>query len=797
MSKGNRIVVSESLLPADLTTVSTGSNYGLEGFEDMQYGMGVLEGVLDPDVLPSPALPTGLSKGAADQLDLDGVIAETPLNDLSWLSGFEPDPNRLPNKPKALDSKPDLQRLWGGNRAHTQRSAHGIDLGVLRDRGEVSLVRNAAGPKRVEAVQKASRRIHAKMASDDIAREVALSVGGDETAVREIVDAVERDRGLAGFVFVRAASFPGYASGKWKGWLNQHAASARYLLVDEKTLKNASWIQDGRCTYTGKFAVTSIPWGAAYGHYAPRLKAAGYGVADADKSPREALRNAFLEGPQAKKAASVLPIHEGAIEKLGQSRLDEQAALQAFEQARTKTLNAKVEKIRARVAAGEKGEILRRRVAFMFAPGELREAARLLAPILKGVLQDSPREVRLAQEVARVSDIRVLNKPSHIDAARVIDTFEGRRSASIETRVAEIEARIQNGECGEILRRRVASMFAPSEQAAAAKVLARFSEAFKEAPAEVRVASSQEKRADTLLPLGGAVEKPLSPQEERSIQARVAQIEARIQAGEGGEILRRRVASMFSPREHAFAAKLLAPVVRDHLADKPREIKVARDSGERLVNIGPKNEELALAKKASAGIEKIARIRGAVGWVRRAMNEGFAGKNLDDAIRHRFTESLLKEARENITRVRAAHEGLAGFRYVDAAVYASKDGGAKGCETGGLKHRANQVKLVLAMDRCESCALANALPDGTKRCSVYNKMLVQASEFDPAELRKAKAAAIKQANSHDAEHTASLFAPKFNPDEFGLHNAALDEIRPDDLPEDDKVNDIVMGGLIF
>ncbi len=75
-----RIHVAESSIPSDLTTPTLGSNYGLDGFEDMQYGMGVLEGVLDPDLLPSPALPTGLSKGAADQLDLDGVIAETPLN---------------------------------------------------------------------------------------------------------------------------------------------------------------------------------------------------------------------------------------------------------------------------------------------------------------------------------------------------------------------------------------------------------------------------------------------------------------------------------------------------------------------------------------------------------------------------------------------------------------------------------------------------------------------------------------------------------------------------------------------
>lgn len=796
MSKGNRIVVSESLLPADLTTVSTGSNYGLEGFEDMQYGMGVLEGVLDPDVLPSPALPTGLSKGAADQLDLDGVIAETPLNDLSWLSGFEPDPNRLPNKPKALDSKPDLQRLWGGNRAHTQRSAHGIDLGVLRDRGEVSLVRNAASAARTEAVQKASRRVHAKMASDDIAREVALSVGGDETAVRAIVDAVERDRGLAGPVFVRAASFPGYASGKWKGWLNQHAASARYLLVDEKTLKNASWIQDGRCTYTGKFAVTSIPWGEAYDHYVPRLKAAGYLVQPRGRNPREALRTMLMAGPQTKAAASNVPTHAGEIQRLGQSSFDANAAALAFEASRTRSLRERVAMVEARVSRGEKGAILLKRVASMFSPTETQEAAKLLAPILKSALQDAPLHVRMAENmVAQVEDVRDLNAVRGVDGGAVVETLEARKEASIRSKVDRIKAHIAKGEHGVILRKRIASTFGPDELPLAGRLLApALKGMLQDRVPETRVAVDTVGTVEDIRVVGGPrqidPDKIAATMKDRrlaAVQSKVDAIRLRVASGERGEILRRRIASTFAPGEQAEAARLLSGVLTQGVLRDSHVVREAKDTGDRLVPLNRTGSETGVRQK----------VAGAVGWVRKAMNEGFAGKNLDDAIRHRFTESLLKEARENITRVRAAHEGLAGFRYVDAAVYASKDGGAKGCETGGLKHRANQVKMVLAMDRCGSCALANALPDGTKRCSVYNKMLVQASEFDPAELRKAKAAAIKQANSHDAEHTASLFAPKFNPDEFGLHNAALDEIRPDDLPEDDKVNDIVMGGLIF
>jgi hypothetical protein len=707
MSGKNRIHVAESLIPADLTTSTLGSNYGLEGYEDMQYGMGVLEGVLDPDLLPPPAVPTGLSKGAADQLELDVVINESPLNDLSWLSDFEPDPSRLPNKPRSLDFVPELKGIWEGNRPIT---AHEVDLGVLRDRGEVG-VHSSKAINKTEIARRASRRLVAKTASAEIAREAVLSAGGDEAAVRPIVDAVERDRGLAGNVFIRLASFPNYGQGKWKDFVNQHAKSARYVIADEQVIKSATWINDGRCDYTGKQVVSSVPWSDAYAYYAPRLKAAGYSVAPAGKDPRKALRDAFLAGPEKRVANSNVPTHEGEIKQLGKSSFNERAAAEAFENRSRRSVVAKVEAIKARVESGEKGTILMRRIASTFAPSEQTEAAKLLAPIVKNALHDESRKTRIATDVVgSVGDIKTLGKRD-INPEAIERAHKNNRLAKIEAKVAKIAAAVEGGLSGEILRRKIASTFALDEQAE--------------------------------------------------------------------------------------AVRLLAPLVKNALVEQTREVKVARDTNERFRHLDRKNEELALAKKASAGTEKIARVRGAVGWIRRAMNEGFAGKNLDDAIRNRFTDSLLKEASDNIAKIRAAHEGLAGFRYVDASVYASKDGGVKGCEDGGLKHRANQVKLVLAMDRCGSCAMANALPDGSTRCSVYNKMLVRASDFDAAELRKAKAATIKHANSSDAEHTASLFAPRFDPNEFSLHNAALDNVRADDLPEQEKINDIVMGGLIF
>jgi hypothetical protein len=704
-----KVIFAESMFPQDLTTMTMGSNYGLDGYEDMSYGMGVLEGVVDPALQLPPALPTGLSKGASEHLDLGDIIQDTPLNDLRWLSDFEPDPARLPDKPKSLDSVSQLQELWGDNRALTQKSAHETDLAVLRDRGDFG-VRRAKTVNLGEIARKASRRVIAKVAPAEIAQEATLSADGDETRVRGIVGAVERERGLAGNVFIRAASFPGYGQGKWKSFVAQHAKLARYLVVDTDTIKSAAWIQDGRCTYTGKVVVTSVPWADAYAHYAPRLKAAGYVVPSAGKDPRKVLQEAFLTGPQQRVVASNLPTHDGEIKQLGKSEFNARAAAEAFEDRSRRSVIAKVEAIKARVESGEKGTILMRRIASTFAPSEQVEATKLLAPIVKDALRDEVRNIRIATDVVgSVGDIKTLGK-REVDPEAIDRAHKNSRLEKIEAKVAKIVAAVDRGLSGEILRRKIASTFAPDEQTE--------------------------------------------------------------------------------------AVKLLAPRIKNALVEQTREVKTARDTNERFQHMDRKNEELALAKKASAGAEKIVRVRGAIGWVRRAMNEGLAGKNLDDAVRHRFTDALFKEASENIARVRAAHEGLAGFRYIDASVYASKSG-VDGCESGALKHRANQVKMLLAMDRCGSCALANNLPDGTRRCSTYNKMLVHASDFDAADLRRAKVAAIKMANSHDAEHTASLFAPKYDQAEFGLHNAALDNIQPDDLPENEKVKDIVFGGLIF
>ena len=59
-------VLGESHLPDDLFTDTLGDNYGLDGFPDMEYGLGVLEGFFEDDT---------------SQVGGDAVVAADPDDD--------------------------------------------------------------------------------------------------------------------------------------------------------------------------------------------------------------------------------------------------------------------------------------------------------------------------------------------------------------------------------------------------------------------------------------------------------------------------------------------------------------------------------------------------------------------------------------------------------------------------------------------------------------------------------------------------------------------------------------------
>ena len=156
--------------------------------------------------------------------------------------------------------------------------------------------------------------------------------------------------------------------------------------------------------------------------------------------------------------------------------------------------------------------------------------------------------------------------------------------------------------------------------------------------------------------------------------------------------------------------------------------------------------------------------------LRNWMTEGFAGNTLDELIKTSFAPDVRERNASLIRTARDTHEGLSGHLYVDADSYASKTG-TSGCDQGALKHRTNNVKFVLSMERCGSCAFANA--DGI--CSKYNKPLV--ASLPEGNVKAFQKEMIRLANAPDAELTANLFAPTYDPDEFGLDNSNLEQFE--------------------
>lgn len=193
------------------------------------------------------------------------------------------------------------------------------------------------------------------------------------------------------------------------------------------------------------------------------------------------------------------------------------------------------------------------------------------------------------------------------------------------------------------------------------------------------------------------------------------------------------------------------------------------------------------AKKASD--QNPLEVRRLLRWASAQMSEGMAGKDLDYMLTARFSGEILKQASEPLTQLRKKHEGLAGHLYVDASAYASP-AGSDGCEKGALIHRANQLRAVLAMDRCASC-VANV----EDHCQKYNKTIVASAPVENAD--RFQKEMIRLANAGDAERNASYFAPVFDGGEYALQNDTLDHIEFNDTPPVEDLGSILFDGWVI
>ena len=706
MSKKSSLdILGESHMPADLFTPTLGSNYGLDGFEDMQYGMGVLEGVLDPQYTEAPALPTGVQLASAEGMDLNAMMEdEVPLTDLSWLDPSQlQDPARLPHIPISI---PELEEAWG-------RSTDGVrvwerdldDANRERSLRETPDKKAKLTPDHIrKVVGHAMRRSVQGHDIKAIMKEALESVGSEAENLLPYLKPMREEHGLAGKVFIRASAYPNWGTGKWAAEAKKHASRAQYLVVSERDLQGATWIEGGRCKYTSKLAVTEVPWNDALAHYKPLLESTGRRVAGSD--PKRALQAAFLSFPEKKQISSEsLPVHIAPSQRVGKNEARETFANYQPEKV-VYDPTATIEARKRDIAAAKISKLALANMISVETKNKILSSGA------------SPEEMlRLASaEATRTKSGVYSGDAESLNALQALDDSRSRR------RARELEASTQD----------------------------------------------------------------LDKRTKKEFLSRVAKVQQEINRGLRGTLLKTLIEKTISRNEAPEALRILK-VSNETLQDTRKEDRVYDKS--KFTRYASEHREAAIDVEA---VKKASEMSKVATWLRRTMAEGFAGKDLDDLISKRLSDSVRNASESKVREVRAQHEGVSGFLYVDAEAYASPSG-VTGCEQGALKHRANKISSVAEMPRCATCAMARVLEDGTRKCGVYNKVLM---DFSGEDLSKIQTSNIRATNMTDVELTTSYFSPTYDPSEFGLDNSVLEGLDLD-LPEDQKVSDVTFGGWDF
>lgn len=266
------------------------------------------------------------------------------------------------------------------------------------------------------------------------------------------------------------------------------------------------------------------------------------------------------------------------------------------------------------------------------------------------------------------------------------------------------------------------------------------------------------------------------------IDQKVRLIKAQINGGLKGTRLAKFIRGTLTQQEAFLASPLLKDILKKTSALNPKVAEIKNYEDAAFTRHVASSPELAVSGKE---------IRKAARWVRQQMTEGMAGTDLEQLIQLRLDHRVLKAGETQFAKVREEHEGVSGHLYVEAAAYASPEGTA-GCEAGSLKHRANELKFVMAMERCGSCVFKNA----DSVCQKYNKELID--ELSPEIKGEFQRLNLASHAMTDHEATAAMFAVGTNAmseaHDFGLHNAALDEVSTED-PDPEMLDGIFFGGF--
>lgn len=779
---GQFLADDASSLPADEFTFTTGVNGLLDGFDfDTPQGEGIEDGGRLPETKGLSGLPDGFIQIGEETLNLDELTGiadedgleleesvsgakEASLVDLDWLDPTqEQDPDRLPDNETTLNSQAQLEEAWG-----TERRTDGLQLVPNKDleialheesikelqHSEVPVGRTASAEDIKDVVLRALRRAHFQHPMGKIKAEIVAALGRDAVQTKKAVERIEQEYGLLGNVFIRASAFPGMKNGQWVKEVRRSCRTAKYVITDDETV----------AAKLGMQMVADVPWGEALEQYQPMMKAAGY---QPKGTPQQRLlgfftKDATTPAPEASYKPVVTPVV--ATREEAQKALAAAVPAPVVASPEKQVVEAKQKLALVQIAKWVKAGRLTLADAF-----QLRDAGHTPAGMLKAAatLMAGPQSTSVYEGTG--TDVLA---DAHVARQQV--------GASLEQQASEVEAKLIKQAKVELVRAVKAGLLTKDEGqrilglnrtgTETRKIVARAIQVAgdmrKQALAQTQVAeyvgegahlaeSSQGLRDR----LGASDEKKIADMEAALHKKVQLDIVRAVKAGMLTKDEAKRIAGLRSARamQMEFQASLTSPV-----AAVPFSGVVLTAAPVQEYNTPAPTPELSGVLKAAkeSGI-KAGEFRALLKWARQKMSEGVAGQEMDLFLRGRFSAPLLRAASGLLNEVRATHEGLSGHLYVDAAAYASPDG-VTGCEQGGLRHRANPLKYVLAMSRCASCTLKNA--DGV--CQTYNKKL--ASKPPVKDVKAYQKKALEMADAPEEEKLASLF----NPAEYDLRNDA-------------------------
>lgn len=798
----DHLTAGASSLPADEMTFTDASTYGLESFQFYtDFGGGVEESPARlPEMKGLSGLPDGFVRTAEPGLDFqeltetdDGsdftemlsedegglpVTAEqkkeASLIDLTWLDPTqEQDEDRLPVNP--VNVKPELEDVWTRN-----RPSNGLvpnkDREIARyeqsiQEGQTSGIpgeKTASDEEVHDAILHAARLAHYGRSMDEIKEVLVARLGKAATRTRKAVELIELDHGLAGKVFVRASAFPGIRNGKWVPEIRKFAKGARYVITDD----------DSVAVKLGMQMISEVPWGEALRYYRPLLTAAGYKLLNSGNGKnveREILRNAFMEGPVAV-AVVPTPKPQGQVLAVPKGPDASIPVKGAEEQVRERKVKAALVEVARWVKAGRLSQPDALRLHVFSQTQTIRDT-----DILKAATA-----LMVATEDTPVYEGSGNLFPKQVWAARqaVWESLESQQKGIDQGLLHKVQVHLAKAvKVGTLTAEEASRIFDLNKNASAHEIETKVAAAILSA-SDLR---QKPTTPDKVEAYEGTVMKAAAPVtwdhpevnqgvvEQKLVRNVQVHLARQVKAGNLTAEEARRIYDMGGTVQE-IEARMAAAVqaAQDLRQDAPPVPKTAS-----YVGVVQKVHQPSTVKAAPLTGE----VKGLLRWARQQMSEGMAGSKLDQLISVRFSKPLVKAASSALTEIRVAHEGLAGHLYVDASAYASSEG-VTGCEKGALKHRANGLKFVRAMKRCASCV--HAL-DGA--CQKYNKKLTYTVPVaDPQQYQKES---LRLADAPDEEVTASLF----DPSEYGLHNAAFDDVSVDAALPAKGLSDVLFGDV--